>query len=148
MDILQIISKRLQVQVAAQAQCSSENPSSTSRLKTVEMGMKVSTSTRQSLLRVRHHLVTTTNNPKQVGFVVHRLASDAGAPGRSRCRHNRSEVYPPHPRACRAGSAGPGRVGSVYSVGAAESGRMSMRQPVKRAARRAFWPSRPIANES
>lgn len=32
--------------------------------------------------------------------------------------------------------------------GAAVSDRMSIRQPVSRAARRAFWPSRPMASES
>lgn len=46
--------------------------------------------------------------------------------------------------------AGPGRAGQSRSVpcSCSVSGRMSMRQPVRRAARRAFCPSLPIASES
>ena len=44
-----------------------------------------------------------------------------------------------------AADTSPDRVGAHDS---AVSERMSIRQPVSRAASRAFWPSRPIANES
>lgn len=37
---------------------------------------------------------------------------------------------------------------SGYSPACSVSGRMSIRQPVRRAARRAFWPSLPIASDS
>ncbi len=48
------------------------------------------------------------------------------------------QVYPP---------AGPGPAGPAGLAGPL-SGRMSMRQPVSRAARRAFCPSRPMAKDS
>jgi hypothetical protein len=41
----------------------------------------------------------------------------------------------------------PVRAGQASGVGAS-SDRMSMRQPVRRAARRAFWPSLPMASDS
>ena len=43
-----------------------------------------------------------------------------------------------------SGTSGAERACDGFSV----SGRISIRQPVSRAANRAFWPSRPIANES
>ena len=53
---------------------------------------------------------------------------------------NHRSVYraPPHPEQSPA----------QRSLGASASDRISMRQPVRRAARRAFWPSLPIANDS
>jgi hypothetical protein len=50
-----------------------------------------------------------------------------------------------HPQV--AGSTSAAVAGTELSAGAT-SGRMSMRQPVSRAARRAFCPSRPMASES
>jgi hypothetical protein len=38
--------------------------------------------------------------------------------------------------------------GVSYSAGFSVSGRMSIRQPVRRAARRAFWPSLPMARDN
>ena len=62
----------------------------------------------------------------------------------------------PRPRGPRNRHLGDGRLGDGGSASAAAafasatetSLRMSIRQPVRRAASRAFWPSRPIASES
>jgi hypothetical protein len=64
-----------------------------------------------------------------------------------------------HPQVAGSGdgtdmSVGSMSMGSMFFGAGADmpvgstSGRMSMRQPVKRAASRAFWPSRPMASES
>jgi hypothetical protein len=64
----------------------------------------------------------------------------------------RDDSQQPVLRATRpAADAGADRVahpGAGAGAAASVSGRMSMRQPVSRAASRAFWPSRPIASES
>jgi hypothetical protein len=48
------------------------------------------------------------------------------------------------PLGCYAGPASTADASAASAV----SGRMSMRQPVSRAARRAFWPSLPMASDS
>jgi hypothetical protein len=58
-----------------------------------------------------------------------------------------------HPQVASSGDGTCSSVGSTFAAGAdlpagSMSGRMSMRHPVKRAASRAFCPSRPMASES
>jgi hypothetical protein len=89
------------------------------------------------------------DHPDQFGHIVPLAAADAGALAAGRSDVGR--VYPSaHPRSSTAvpPSAADAGFGPPPDAAGAVSGRMSMRQPVSRAARRAFWPSRPMARES
>lgn len=76
----------------------------------------------------------------------HRLLNSAPAPhtGADRSAHSVHQSTP-CPAVLRPGAGQPRASGSAC---ASVSGRMSIRQPVRRAARRAFCPSRPMARES
>jgi hypothetical protein len=85
----------------------------------------------QPASRVRHQDAVAGDDAQQLGRVGALPAPDAGADRRAQTELSASPTG--------AGAAGGSRV---------TSGRMSMRQPVSRAASRAFWPSLPIASES
>ena len=75
------------------------------------------------------------------GASAARSAISAGGPGAAALGTGVSGA------ATGGAGAGVGRVRSRRSASASEEDLMSMRQPVSLAARRAFWPSRPMASE-
>ena len=88
------------------------------------------------------------HDPQEVGRGRPFTAAHTGAHGarESRRTTGRGRVYRVvHPS---APSAAPGTPRGSSPDPGPVSGRMSIRQPVRRAASRAFWPSRPIASES
>jgi hypothetical protein len=99
--------------------------------------------TRENSLGVGDHLTVHNYHPEEVASCLSNSATDAGAHGAPnfgyRLRdHEPSRVYPVAHRSSVSATVCP----------AAVSGRMSIRQPVSRAANRAFCPSRPIARDS
>ena len=78
-----------------------------------------------------------------------RRTAGVGPPVRDRAGGHPSRAPSGHGRTRAAGGPG-GRpaAGAVSVASSSASEWMSMRQPVSRAASRAFWPSRPIASES
>ena len=86
-----------------------------------------------------------------------RLATRSRHPTQVRSGHDRPRVRPDTSKSTPLmvitsnPLPGRGRVGAQFSSrvpSASTSGRMSIRQPVSRAASRAFWPSLPIASDS
>lgn len=102
--------------------------------------MQGCTSSRQPARGIGDDAVLDYHGPQQLSARHPTTASHTGA-YRSRATDHWEVYLLDHPR----GSAGAAeRCGAATGV----SGRMSMRHPVSRAARRAFWPSFPIASES
>src|SRR5919112_2690848 len=133
-----------------------EGAASYGELETVEGGVQVRPTSRRPSLRIGDDLSAgapvVDDDTQQVCLGRSLPASHAGADGRSRAEHghggprsardggtdDRGRVYRSTPVASTAGPPG----------ACASSERMSMRQPVSRAASRAFCPSLPIASDS
>lgn len=123
-----------------------QSPGSFRPIETLLGGVHMSTSPRQSTREVRNDLARLCHDPDERCRIVPDPTPDAHA--KEPDRGDRRRVYPSDHRAQSTDGAG----GTSEPISAASdtvvSGRMSMRQPVSRAARRAFWPSRPMARES
>ena len=115
-------------------------------IEALQGGVQMSTATRQPPCEVRNDLARLCHDPDERRRIVPDPTSHAHAQKPE--RGDRRRVYPSGHLAQSTDGAGgtsePVAAGSATAV----SGRMSMRQPVRRAARRAFWPSRPMARES
>ena len=84
----------------------------------------------QPVRRVGHDSTVPGHHPQQLGRRGAPAAAHAGADRRA-----------------QAGSSA-GAAAGAGTASRVTSGRMSIRQPVSRAARRAFWPSLPMASDS
>ena len=132
------------------AERSGKCPPLVCKLEATHLAMQVGASTRQAGEAVGDASILDHNDAQQLGFFRARTAPHTGA-GRQR-RTDLRQLYRAAPRggpsSCRGAlAAGTSAVSSSTSSGAM-SDRMSMRQPVSRAARRAFWPSLPMARDS
>lgn len=112
--------------------------------------MQVSTSTRQPSLRIGHTLPSHSNDSHQFYQRGALTAPDAGAlgTGRAACRGVYPSRHGGQPEVGSAATSGPEASCPGDSGAGAVSDLMSIRHPVSRAARRAFWPSRPIASDN
>jgi hypothetical protein len=138
--------QRSQVQRTGYAQCSRQRLGPLGAVQALLARVEACASTWQSTTDVRDSSPGDRDDPNQVrrggSIAASHAHSNNGARRHGRTAHGR--VYPvAHPSTSAAlGGGEPG------AIPIAASDRMSMRQPVRRAARRAFWPSRPIASDS
>lgn len=100
-----------------------------------QIGVHIRPPTRHPSVQVGHEGHTHHDHPNQVTLWCPLPATHTGAQRRT------PGVYPSHAAQAAAGGGESGPPGPL-------SGRISIRQPVIRAASRAFWPSRPIAKDS
>ncbi len=96
--------------------------------------VQVGTSAGQPVRRVGHDSTVPGHHPQQLGRRSAPAAAHAGADRRA--------------QAGSSAGAGAGVDAGAGTASRVTSGRMSIRQPVSRAARRAFWPSLPMASDS
>ena len=115
-------------------------------VKTLLGRVQVCSTARPPAIGIRNSSPGDRDNPNQVGRGSTLTAPDAHAT-RPRCAACR-RVYPARHRAQSAVGSCRRASGATSSAAGAASDRISMRQPVRRAARRAFWPSRPMARDS
>ena len=119
-------------------------------LEATHLAVEVGATTRQAGEAVRDASILDHNDAQQLGFFRARTAPHTGA-GRQR-RTELRQLYRAAPLAGPASLLGAPPAGSGTPSPSTSSGamsdRMSMRQPVNRAASRAFWPSLPMARES
>jgi len=132
---------RGEVERSGQAQGPGERPPLLGEVDAARVGVHGGTSARQAAGRVRDQAVPVTDDTQQGGLRRPFPATHTGADRArqaSRVRVYRVARSRPLPRGYEASPAGIASV-SLW---------MSMRQPVSRAARRAFCPSLPIASDS
>ena len=135
---------RCQVERPRQAQGPGKRPPLLGEVDAARHGMHGGAPSRQPAGRVGDQTVPGTDDTQQGGLDVPLPAAHAGA---HRARDaGRSRVYRP-PGGPRPGQA-PAGYRTPSGVGASVSLWMSIRQPVSRAASRAFWPSLPMARDS
>ena len=132
------------VQRSVEPEGSRERSATVSEVDADQVGVHVRTSSRQSTARISGE-DTADHDDTQQGWLLG--ADPAAHTGAHRTRASgRFGVYRAHSAA--GGSAVAGSASVSLAGSASVSGWMSMRQPVRRAARRAFWPSLPMASES
>jgi hypothetical protein len=128
--------ERLGVQRPLEPEGSRERSATVSEVDADQVGVHVRTSSRQSTPGISGE-DTTDHDDAQQGWLLG--ADPAAHTGAHRARASgRFGVYRAHSAAGGSEAAGSATV----------SGWMSMRQPVRRAAKRAFWPSLPMASDS
>ena len=95
----------------------------------------------QPVRRVGHDGTVAGHDPQQLGRGRAPRQPDAGA-------DRRAQAGPVPPGAAGSADGAAAAPGAPAAVTRSTSGRMSIRQPVSRAASRAFWPSLPMASDS
>jgi hypothetical protein len=144
--LLEVRPQRLGVEGTRQAERPRERPTALGEIEATGNGMQRCTSSRQPTLGIGDHTILDHHGSQQLGTRRSTPTSHTGA-YRSRATDHREVYLLAHPTGfagATAGSRAPGACCDATGV----SGRISIRQPVRRAARRAFCPSLPIASDN
>lgn len=110
--------------------------------------MQVGTATAAPARQVRDEYLPVGDHAEQLGFRRPLPAPHTGTDRLQMTRPMQHYLGGAQRDSADGGAAGGGGGGGGGGLSGSTSGRMSIRQPVSRAARRAFCPSRPIASES
>ena len=144
--------QRADIQLPDHPQCAGQGLGTLSTIQTLLGRVHVRTASGQSPRWIRDHPALHGHHPDEGGSVGPLAAPDAHALGA--CRTDRLRVYSFAHGGQSTAAMDPGGDSTVDSPAGADcppvgvSGRISMRQPVRRAASRAFCPSRPIARDN